>query len=107
MDSRGIRERVPDRSTGSVPARSGSEASVAVDVSFAPVSAATRVSEALQDDDDAVPARRELSDAEAWRLAADGHAPAAWYLVCQPRLMHAFASLCELPLISYFVQHAA
>ena len=107
MDSRGISGSCPGSVHG---VRAGPErlrAVLTVDVSFAPVSAATRVSEALQDDDDAVPARRELSDAEAWRLAADGHAPAAWYLVCQPRLMHAFASLCELPLISYFVQHAA
>ena len=68
MDSRGIRERVPDRSTGSAPARSGSEPSVEVDVSFSRVSAATRVRVEDDDDDDAVPALRELSDFEAWRL---------------------------------------
>ena len=38
---------------------------VEVDVSFASVSAATRVRG--KDDDDAVPALRELSEAEAWR----------------------------------------
>ena len=73
MASRGISYRVPARSTGSAPARSGSEPSVEVDVSFSRVSAATRV-RGEDDDDDAVPARRELSDAGAWRLAADGHA---------------------------------
>ena len=75
MDSRGIRERVPDRSTGSAPGRSGSEASVEVDVSLSRVSAATRASRAKNYG--AVPALRELSDAEAWS-SADGYA-----LVCQ------------------------
>ena len=61
----GFRDRVPDRSTGSAPARSGSEPSVAVDVSFSRVSAATRV----RGEDDEDPALRELSDdAEAWCL---------------------------------------
>ena len=88
MDSRGIRYRVPDRSTESAPARSGSEApggAVEVDVSFTRVAAATSV-RGDDDDDEAVPALRELSDAEAWRLAADGHAPAdvpEIPLVCQ------------------------
>ena len=76
MDSRGIRYRVPDRPTGSVPARSGSEPSVEFNVSFSRVSAATRV-RGDDDGDGPVPARRELSDAEAWPLA-DGYE-----LVCQ------------------------
>ena len=72
MDSRGIRYRVPDRFTGSGPARSGSEPSVEVDVSFSRDSAATRVRDDDDDNDDAFPALRELFDR---RLAADGHAP--------------------------------
>ena len=69
----GFRYRVPDRSTGSAPARSGSEPSLR---STCPSRASLphRASKALQDDGDgAVPALRELFDAEAWRLAADGH----------------------------------
>ena len=70
----GFRDRVPDRSTGSAPARSGSEPSLR---STCPSRASLprRASEALQDDgDNAVPAffdrRRGV------RRAADGHAPA-------------------------------
>ena len=76
MGSRGIRYRVQDWSTWSGPAPSGCEASggaVAVDVSFTRVAAATSV-RGGDDDDGVVPALRELSDAGAWRLAADGHA---------------------------------
>ena len=58
------------------------------------VSAATRV-RGDDDDDDAVPALRELSDAEAWRLAADVYAPADVPLVCQARCCTSF---CELAL---------
>jgi len=42
-------------------------------VSFTRVAAATSV-RGDDDDDGVVPALRELSDAGAWRLAADGHA---------------------------------
>ena len=92
----GFRDRVPDRSTGSAPARSG-RAVFAVDVSFARlrVSAA---SEALQDDGDgAVPALRRLFDAEAWRLAADA-APARRIPASMSNLgsiLRALPSLCE------------
>ena len=73
---------------GPAPARSSSEASVTVEVSFARVSAAASVP-GDDDDDDAVPALRELFDAGAWRLAADVYAP----LVCQARCCTSF---CEL-----------
>ena len=69
MASRGISVSRPGSVHG---ARAGPERLRAVrevDVSFARVSTAMRrASEALQDDiDDAVPALRELFDAEAWR----------------------------------------
>ena len=69
MDSRGISGSRPGSVHG---VRAGPErlrAVLTVDVSFARVPP-RRASEALQDDDDAVPARRGLSDAEALRLAA-------------------------------------
>ena len=67
MDSRGISGSCPGSAHG---VRFGPErlrAVLTVDVSFARVSAATRV-RGDDDDDDAVPARRELFDAEAWHL---------------------------------------
>ena len=77
MDSRGISVSCP----GSFDwVRAGPErlrAVLTVDVSFARVSAATRV-RGDHDDDDAVPAF--LFDAEAWRPAADR---AGSLLVCQ------------------------
>ena len=98
---RGFRIRAQDRSSGSAPGRSGSEPSLR---STCPSRASLprRASKALQDDGDgAVPALRELSDAEAWRLAADGYAGSSnSSLVSKPRLIARFASL---PLISYCV----
>ena len=62
--------RASPRSIGSAPARSGSEPSFS-STCPSPPSLPRRASEALQDDGDAAPARRELSDAEAWSFVEE------------------------------------
>ena len=73
MDSRGISGSCPGSVHG---VRAGPErlrTVLTVDVSFTRVSAATRV-RGGDDDDDAVPALRELSDAEARASRPTAHA---------------------------------